>query len=157
MCFLFYDFSLAVVLVWFEEVVSSWWLSFVNVDVLNPSWTLFALKAHRWEAAASDRLGSPAVPGVWRRSASMAAWAVWRSRMSASPGRSRCPAGVCRKRWSGRWDRRRGNCSLTERPSLGPPWSRPSWARPPSSPCSSTSVSCSRGCPLGEVRAGIVL
>lgn len=89
--------------------------------------------------------------GVWRRSASMAAWAAWRSPMSASPGRSRCPGGVSRRRWSSRWGRRRGNCLRTERPSPAPPSSRPSWARRPSWPCSSTSASCRRRCPSAEV------
>lgn len=90
--------------------------------------------------------------GVWRRSVSMAVWAVWRSRMSASPGRSRCLAGVSLRRWSGRWGRRRGSCSRTEQPSPAPLSFRPSWDRPPSSPCSSTSASCSRGSPSEEVR-----
>lgn len=89
--------------------------------------------------------------GVWRRSVSMAAWAVWRSLMSASPGGSRCLAGVSLRRWSGRWGRRRGSCSHTELPSPAPLSFRPSWDQPPSWACSSTSASCSGGCPLGEV------
>lgn len=89
--------------------------------------------------------------GVWRRSASMAAWAAWRSLMSASPGRSRCLGGVSQKRWSSRWGRRRGNCLRTARPSPAPRSSRPSWARRPSWPCSSTSASCRRRCPSAEV------
>lgn len=90
--------------------------------------------------------------GVWRRSVSMAVWAEWRSLMSASPGRSRCPVGVSLRRWSGRWGRRRGSCSRTEQPSPAPLSFRPFWDQPPSSPCSSTSVSCSKGCPSEEVR-----
>lgn len=93
--------------------------------------------------------------GVWRRSVSMAAWDEWRSLMSASPGRSRCRAGVSLRRWSGRWGRRRGNCLHTEQPSPAPLSFRPSWDQPPSSPCSSTSVSCSKECPLDEVRLGV--
>lgn len=89
--------------------------------------------------------------GVWRRSASMAAWAVWRSLMSASPGRSRYPAGVSVRRWSGRWGRRRESCSRTEQPSPAPLSFKPSWDLPPSSRCSSTSASCREGCLWGEV------
>lgn len=89
--------------------------------------------------------------GVWRRSVSTAVWAVWRSLMSASPGRSRFLAGVSLRRWSGRWGRRRGNCLRTEQPSPVPLSFRPSWDQPPSSPCSSTSAYCSRGCPSEEV------
>lgn len=89
--------------------------------------------------------------GAWRRSASTAAWAVWRSLMSASPGRSRCPAGVTLRRWSSRWGRRRGSCSRTGQPSPAPLSFKPSWDQPPSSRCSSTSASCRDGCPLEEV------
>lgn len=92
--------------------------------------------------------------GVWRRSVSMAVWAAWRSLMSASPGRSKCLAGASPRKWSGRWGRRRGNCLRTEQPSPAPLSFRPSWDLPPSSPCSSTSASCSRGCPSEEVRGG---
>lgn len=92
--------------------------------------------------------------GVWRRSAFTAAWAAWRSLMSASPGRSRFPAGVSLRRWSGRWGRRRGSCSRTGQPLLAPPSSKPSWDPPPSSRCSSTSASCRDGCPLEEVSWG---
>nr|XP_020504443.1 membrane transport protein XK [Labrus bergylta] len=80
----------------------------------------------------------------------MAAWAAWRSLMSASPGRSRCLAGGSLRRWSGRWGRRRGNCLHTEQPSPAPLSFRPSWDLPPNSPCSSTSASCSRGSPSGR-------
>lgn len=104
------------------------------------------------QSEASNDLRSPCcAAGVWRHFASMEAWAEWRSLMSASPGRSRCPAGVSLRRWSGRWGRQRANCLHTEQPSPAHLSFRPSWGRPPSSPCSYTSVSCSRGCPSVEV------
>lgn len=107
--------------------------------------------SHR-AAAAPHRLSSPAPSGVWRRSASMAAWAAWRSRTPASPGRSRCPERVSLRRWSGRWGRRRASSSRTVQLLLAPPSFRRSWGRPPSSPYSSTSALSRGACPSEEVR-----
>ncbi|KAK6309693.1 hypothetical protein J4Q44_G00195740 [Coregonus suidteri] len=70
--------------------------------------------------------------------------------MSASRGSVRCPGGASLRRWRDRLGRQRASCSPTVPPSPAPLSSRPSWALPPSSPCSSTSVSCSRGCPSAE-------
>ncbi|KAL6461800.1 hypothetical protein MHYP_G00299450 [Metynnis hypsauchen] len=59
-------------------------------------------------------------------SVSMEAQERWRSLMSPSHARSKCPAVVRQRRWSRRWGRQRASWSPTERLLLEPLSSRPS-------------------------------
>lgn len=95
--------------------------------------------------------------GVWKPSIFTSVLKEWKSPMSASQRRGRCPRMATQRRWRRRWGRLKASCAHTGLPSAGPLSSRPSSARRPSSRSSSTSVSCSRRSPLPEVGGAVVI